>query len=117
MARPAFRAASRADPVGRHWAGADFPGLNLFASNDRTAALDHLADAEVVIGHHFQFDADLVRRAPKLQWIQSLTTGTDAILRIDNLPRRMRTLGKDPWAGFAKVRQDLRRAMKAMGRE
>ena len=28
-----------------------------------------------------------MRRAPRLRWIQSLTTGTDAILKLSNLPR------------------------------
>ena len=60
----------------------DFPGLDLYASNDRSGILAHLDDAEVLIGHHFQFDEDMLRRAPRLRWIQSLTTGTDAILQL-----------------------------------
>jgi phosphoglycerate dehydrogenase-like enzyme len=63
-------------------ARADFPGLDLYASNDRASTFAHLDDAEVIIGHHFQFDEDLLRRAKALRWIQSLTTGTDAILRL-----------------------------------
>ena len=63
-------------------ARADLPGIDLFASNDRAAALAQAADAEVLIGHHFQFDEALVGRATKLRWIQSLTTGTDAILKL-----------------------------------
>lgn len=66
---------------------ADFPGLDLYAGDDRRTALTRLDAAEAIIGHHFQFDEDLLRRAPKLRWIQSLTTGTDAILRLGNLPR------------------------------
>jgi D-2-hydroxyacid dehydrogenase (NADP+) len=61
---------------------ADFPGIDLFASNDRAEALAHAADAVALIGHHFQFDDELLARAPKLRWIQSLTTGTDAILKL-----------------------------------
>ena len=57
-------------------ARADFPGIDLFASNDRAEALAHAADASALIGHHFQFDEDLLARAAKLRWIQSLTTGT-----------------------------------------
>ena len=60
----------------------DFPQLELLATNDRAAALEHLGSAEAVLGHHFQFDDVLLARAPKLRWIQSLTTGTDAILRL-----------------------------------
>lgn len=63
-------------------ARADLPGIDLFATNERAQALDHAADAEVLIGHHFQFDEALLERAPRLRWIQSLTTGTDAILKL-----------------------------------
>jgi len=67
-------------------AAADFPGLEIFGTNDRAAALEHAGDAEVLIAHHFQFDDALIARAPRLRWIQSLTTGTDAILRLTSLP-------------------------------
>lgn len=70
-------------------ARADFPTLELFATNDRSVAMEHLGAVEVLIGHHFQFDEELVARAPNLRWIQSLTTGTDAILRIPSLPREV----------------------------
>lgn len=66
-------------------ARADFPGLPLLATDDRADALRQAADAEAMIGHHFQFDTALVAAAPRLRWIQSLTTGTDAILKIDAL--------------------------------
>ena len=66
-------------------ARADFTGLSLLATNDRRHALEHLDGAEAVIGHHFQFDEELLSRAPRLRWIQSLTTGTDAILKLRNL--------------------------------
>lgn len=61
---------------------ADFPQLNLLATNDRAHALAQAGDAVALIGHHFQFDEALLERAPSLQWIQSLTTGTDAILKL-----------------------------------
>lgn len=66
-------------------ARADLPGIDLFATNDRALAMAQAADAEVLIGHHFQFDEDLVSRARRLRWIQSLTTGTDAILKLKAL--------------------------------
>lgn len=66
-------------------AQADLPGIDLFATNDRTQALEHVANAEVLIAHHFQFDEDLLGRAPRLRWIQSLTTGTDTILKLKAL--------------------------------
>ena len=64
---------------------AEFPDIDLFASDQRAVAIRDLRDAEVIIGHHFQFDEDMLSRAPRLRWIQSLTTGTDAILNLANL--------------------------------
>jgi D-2-hydroxyacid dehydrogenase (NADP+) len=63
-------------------ARADFPAIDLYASNDRDSTFAHLGNVEVLIGHHFQFDEEMLRRAPQLRWIQSLTTGTDAILQL-----------------------------------
>jgi D-2-hydroxyacid dehydrogenase (NADP+) len=63
----------------------DFPELALFATNDRSIALERAGDATAIIGHHFQFDDQLLERAPNLRWIQSLTTGTDAILKLGSL--------------------------------
>lgn len=65
----------------------DFPGIQLFATNDRREALTRLASAEALIGHHFQFDEAMLAGAPRLRWIQSLTTGTDAILKLQTLRR------------------------------
>lgn len=85
-ARIVYIGAPEADAgVFQQRAQADFPGIDLFASNDRALALTQLADAEAVIGHHFQFDDTLLQRAPRLRWIQSLTTGTDAILKLSLL--------------------------------
>ena len=63
----------------------DIPDIGILATNDRNAALAAAPDAEVLIGHHFQFDNNMLERAPKLRWIQSLTTGTDAILKLSAL--------------------------------
>jgi D-2-hydroxyacid dehydrogenase (NADP+) len=68
-------------------ARADFPGLALFATNNRARALEHLEGAEALIAHHFQFDEEMLARAPRLRWIQSLTTGTDAIVKLHTLRR------------------------------
>jgi D-2-hydroxyacid dehydrogenase (NADP+) len=64
---------------------AEGSGRYLFATDDRAEALAHAGPAEAMIGHHFQFDNALVAAAPKLRWIQSLTTGTDAILKLQAL--------------------------------
>ena len=66
-------------------ARADFPAIDLFATNDRAAALPAAAEAGALIGHHYQFADDLLGAARNLRWIQSLTTGTDAILKLKSL--------------------------------
>ncbi|MEP6883221.1 MAG: D-2-hydroxyacid dehydrogenase [Gammaproteobacteria bacterium] len=63
----------------------DVPGVDLYVTNDRTEALPHLQFAEAIIAHHFQFDAALLQTASRLRWIQSLTTGTDGIIRLPEL--------------------------------
>jgi D-2-hydroxyacid dehydrogenase (NADP+) len=63
----------------------DFPDLDLFATNDRNLAVREAEGAAAMIGHHFQFDDELLTRAKHLRWIQSLTTGTDNILRLSAL--------------------------------
>ena len=68
----------------------DFPGLPLVSTDDRAEALRFAPDAEVMIGHHFQFDETLVAAAPRLRWIQSLTTGTDAIIKLASLADEVR---------------------------
>ena len=70
-------------------ARSDFPGIPLFATNDRGEALRQLAGVEALIGHHFQFDEAMLAAAPRLRWIQSLTTGTDAILKLSTLRREV----------------------------
>jgi len=70
-------------------AQADFEGLDLLASDDRQAAVRELATTEVLIGHHFHIDEAVLASAPRLRWIQSLTSGTDAILKLRNLPREL----------------------------
>ena len=52
---------------------ADFPRLDLLATNDRDLALRHANEADVLMGHHFLFDEEMLRRATRLRWIQSLT--------------------------------------------
>jgi D-2-hydroxyacid dehydrogenase (NADP+) len=64
---------------------ADFPQLDLLATNDRESARRQVENADALIGHAFQFDEDMLSRAKRLRWLQSLTTGTDAILRLASL--------------------------------
>lgn len=65
----------------------DVPGIDLFATNDRSEALARAGEAEVLIGHHFQFDEEIITKAQRLRWVQSLTTGTDAILKLKALKK------------------------------
>ncbi len=86
MARVIYIGAPEAPAAGfAALARADFPELELYATDERESAAGHLADAQVIIAHHFQFDEALIRRAPQLRWIQSLTSGTDAIVRLPSL--------------------------------
>jgi D-2-hydroxyacid dehydrogenase (NADP+) len=64
---------------------ADFPNLDLLATNDREYARQQAENADALIAHAFQFDEEMLARARQLRWIQSLTTGTDAILRLASL--------------------------------
>jgi len=86
MARVVYIGAPEADAqLFEQRARADFPGIDLFATNARGEAAAHLEGCEVLIGHHFQFDEPLVAKASALRWIQSLTSGTDAILKLASL--------------------------------
>jgi phosphoglycerate dehydrogenase-like enzyme len=66
-------------------ARADFPGVDLLATNDRDAALVQVGDADALIGHQFQFDEHILRTAVRLRWIQSLTAGTELIVKLSTL--------------------------------
>jgi D-2-hydroxyacid dehydrogenase (NADP+) len=69
---------------------ADIPDIDLFATDGRGTAVENLGgDCEALIGHHFQFDDALLERAPALKWIQSLTSGTDAILKLKGLRKEV----------------------------
>jgi phosphoglycerate dehydrogenase-like enzyme len=86
MARVVYIGAPEADAqLFEQRARADFPGIDLYATNERGAAATHLGGCEVLIGHHFQFDEPLLAQAGSLRWIQSLTSGTDAILKLASL--------------------------------
>lgn len=67
----------------------DLPPFALFATNQREAVRSQLSDCEVLIGHHFQFDDAMVAAAPRLRWIQSLTSGIDGIERLRALSKEV----------------------------
>lgn len=83
MARLVFIGAPEADALAfQRLIRKDIPDIDLFATNERCRALENLADCEAIMGHQFQFDDALLERAPHLKWIQTLTSGTDAILKL-----------------------------------
>lgn len=66
-------------------ARSEWPHIDLLATDDRAVAIEEAHSAAVMIGHHFQFDEEIVSKAANLRWIQSLTTGTDAIVKLNGL--------------------------------
>jgi D-2-hydroxyacid dehydrogenase (NADP+) len=62
-----------------------FPSVGLRAAPDTAAAVAMAGDVQGMIGFGHHFSEDLVGAAGRLRWIQSLTTGTDAILRLKSL--------------------------------
>ena len=54
---------------------ARFPGTMFAPADDREALAREAADAEVFYG--FEFPPDLVARAPRLRWIQSISAGIE----------------------------------------
>lgn len=62
-----------------------FPALRFLASRDPADALDAAPETNAMVGYGHHFSEALLARAPSLQWIQSLTTGVDAILRLKAL--------------------------------
>jgi phosphoglycerate dehydrogenase-like enzyme len=62
-----------------------FPGLELVGSNDTADAVGQAAGAEGMIGFGHHYSEALLAAAPRLRWVQSLTTGVDAILKLEAL--------------------------------
>jgi phosphoglycerate dehydrogenase-like enzyme len=65
------------------------PALRFHAARDPAEALAKCADAEVLIIRTDEIFAELVDRMPKLKLIQALTTGTDHIQALPNLPKHV----------------------------
>jgi phosphoglycerate dehydrogenase-like enzyme len=67
---------------------ASFPSLEVFTAMDLPSAADKLAGAEVIVSVDHTFTDARLTAAAKLRWIQTMTTGTDAL-------ERSRALRKD----------------------
>jgi len=65
------------------------PALRFHAAHDPAEALATCAEAEVLIIRTDEIFAELIDRMPKLRLIQALTTGTDHIQALPNLPKHV----------------------------
>lgn len=65
------------------------PGMRFHAARDPAEALAKCAAADVLIIRTDEIFAELIDRMPKLRLIQALTTGTDHIQALPNLPRHV----------------------------
>jgi phosphoglycerate dehydrogenase-like enzyme len=63
-----------------------FPAVAFRSAENATAALDVCAESDVLIIRTDQITAALVDAMPRLRLIQALTTGTDHIEALRNLP-------------------------------
>ena len=59
---------------------ASFSELNVLTAVDLPEADDRLAEADVIIANSHAFNDARLVKAARLQWIQAMTTGTDAIV-------------------------------------
>jgi D-2-hydroxyacid dehydrogenase (NADP+) len=65
------------------------PALRFHAARDPAEALAKCAEADILIIRTDEIFAELIDRMPKLRLIQALTTGTDHIQALPNLPRHV----------------------------
>jgi D-2-hydroxyacid dehydrogenase (NADP+) len=62
-----------------------FPAVEVITAPDLPEAEHLLAEADVIVANGHPFNERRLALAPKLKWIQAMTTGTDAILGAGNL--------------------------------
>lgn len=65
------------------------PALRFQAARDPAEALAKCADAEILVIRTDEIFAELIDKMPKLRLIQALTTGTDHIQALPNLPKHV----------------------------
>jgi D-2-hydroxyacid dehydrogenase (NADP+) len=65
------------------------PDLRFHAGHDPAEALAKCAEADILIIRTDEIFAELIDRMPKLRLIQALTTGTDHIQALPNLPKHV----------------------------
>ena len=66
-----------------------FPQLTIYTAQSESQADKYLAEVEALFALGHLYNDGLIEKTPKLQWIQALTTGTDAILALQNLSKKI----------------------------
>jgi len=66
-----------------------FPDLDFRAAYSMDEAMAYAPETNVIIGIGPHMPPSLIAAMPKLEWIQSLTTGLDNFLHMDELPRHV----------------------------
>jgi len=66
---------------------AEFPGFDFRAAHTPEETMELAPDTHVYIGIGPRMTPALVKAMPKLEWIQSLTTGVDNLLTMEEMPR------------------------------
>ena len=68
---------------------AAFPALRFHPAHDRAEALAACGSCDILLVRNDEIFADLVAAMPRLRLIQALTTGTDDIAALPNLPKQV----------------------------
>jgi phosphoglycerate dehydrogenase-like enzyme len=66
-----------------------FPALEVHTASHTSEVGDRIGEVAALFGFGPSFDDDFIRRAKKLQWIQFLSSGTDALSRLPSLAREV----------------------------
>lgn len=69
--------------------GPIFPELDIHTVGPRDKVADRLENIHVIMALGHLYNEDLIGAAPNLEWVQSLTTGTDAITGIASLGKQV----------------------------
>lgn len=69
--------------------GARFPDIVFVTAEDQAEALGRCGDCDVLMARNDETFDPFVAAMPRLRWIQALTTGTDRIEAIADLPARV----------------------------
>src|SRR5665213_796447 len=64
----------------------EFPNLSVRAATSPASALAAAPGAEIIVALAHEITAELIAATPALRWVQSLTTGTDSLMALPNLP-------------------------------